>query len=46
MPYRALGAIPDRYDPRDYIFEAEPRFFAIGAIPRQIDLRNWCSPRA
>ncbi|GHO90705.1 peptidase C1 [Reticulibacter mediterranei] len=44
MAYRALGAIPDHYDPRDYIFEAEPRFFAIGAIPPQIDMRNWCSP--
>ncbi len=44
MPYRALGAVPDRYDPRDYIFEAEPRFFAIGAIPAQVDLRNWASP--
>jgi C1A family cysteine protease len=44
MPYRALGALPDRYDPRDYIFEAEPRFFAIGAIPAQVDLRNWASP--
>ena len=44
MPYRALGARPDTYDPRDYIFEAQPHFFAIGAIPHQIDLRNWCSP--
>ncbi len=41
---RGLGAKPDRYDQRDYIFEAQPQFFAIGAIPTQVDLRNWCSP--
>lgn len=44
MTYRGLGAIRDRYDPRDKIFEAERRFFAVGAIPAQVDLRNWCSP--
>src|SRR5258708_5678605 len=44
MIHRGLGAIRDRYDPRDRIFEAERRFFAVGAIPAQVDLRNWCSP--
>lgn len=44
MPYRGLGSKPDQYDPRDFIFEAQPLFFAIGAIPPQVDLRNWCSP--
>jgi C1A family cysteine protease len=44
MPYRALGAIPDTYDTRDSIFEAKPHLFAIGAIPTQVDMRNWCSP--
>lgn len=44
MPYRGLGSKPDQYDPRDYIFEAQPLFFAIGAIPPQVDMRNWCSP--
>ena len=43
MPYRALGAIPDTYDPRDFIFEAAPHRF-IGAIPPKVDLRNLCSP--
>jgi C1A family cysteine protease len=44
MLYRALGALPDTYDPRDYIFEAVPHRFAVGAIPPTVDLRQWCSP--
>lgn len=45
MPlHHALGAIPDAYDPRDFIFESLPHRFAIGAIPPSVDLRKWCSP--
>lgn len=45
MPtYHAIGAIPDRNDPRDFIFEATPHRFAIGPIPPSVDLRQWCSP--
>ncbi len=45
MPIQhALGAIPDRYDPRDFIFEAIPHRLAVGPIPPSIDLRHWCSP--
>jgi C1A family cysteine protease len=43
VPYRALGAIPDTHDARDFIFESRPRIF-VGAIPLAIDLRNLCSP--
>jgi C1A family cysteine protease len=43
MPYRGLGAIPDQYDRRDFIFEAVPSHF-IGAIPPMVDMRNVCSP--
>jgi C1A family cysteine protease len=43
MPYRALGALPDRFDPRDRIFEAAMGAF-LGATPTTIDLRNLCSP--
>lgn len=43
MPYRALGALPDKFDPRDRVFEslASARF---GAVPKSIDLRSLCSP--
>ena len=42
MPIRhALGAIPDRYDPRDLIFEATPHRLAFGPIPPKMDLRPW-----
>jgi C1A family cysteine protease len=44
MPAHALGALRDRYDPRDYYFEAQPHLFAIGSIPLAVDLRKWCSP--
>lgn len=43
MPYRSLGALPDRYDPRDQIFEAALHAF-IGATPPAVDLRSLCSP--
>ena len=43
MPYRGLGAIPDKHDPRDLILEAVPSHF-IGAIPPAVDLRSLCSP--
>ncbi|HKA54153.1 MAG TPA: C1 family peptidase [Candidatus Binatia bacterium] len=42
-PKHGLGLKPDRYDPRDMIFEATPRHF-IAAVPPRIDLRNLCSP--
>src|SRR6266571_127605 len=40
---RGLGLIPDPFDPRDLIFEAQPQHF-VGAIPSSVDLRNLCSP--
>jgi C1A family cysteine protease len=43
VPYRALGAIPDTLDTRDFILEATPHFF-IGAIPPAVDMRAQCSP--
>ncbi len=43
MPFRSLGALPDRHDSRDHIFESIPRAF-IGAIPPSVDMRNWCTP--
>jgi C1A family cysteine protease len=43
MPYRGLGLIPDTHDPRDTIFEAQPRMM-IGGIPPKVDLRHLCSP--
>src|SRR5262249_24672801 len=42
-PKHGLGLKPDRYDPRDMIFEATPRHF-IAAVPPCVDLRNLCSP--
>jgi C1A family cysteine protease len=44
MPVRALGAIPDGHDPRDFTFEAQPQLMAMGIVPPLIDLRKWCSP--
>jgi hypothetical protein len=38
-----LGCRPDRYDPRDSIFEARAHRF-LGGIPPMIDMRNLCSP--
>ena len=43
MPYRGLGALPDTFDQRDFLYEAAPGHF-IGAVPPSVDMRNWCSP--
>jgi C1A family cysteine protease len=43
MPYRALGALPDTFDPRDHLFE-ERMAASLGAMPKSIDLRKYCSP--
>src|SRR5712692_3501001 len=43
MPFRGLGALRDRYDPRDAVYEAKLHAF-IGAAPPQVDLRSLCAP--
>jgi len=38
-----MGLVPDRFDARDRIYEAEPLHF-IGVMPPVVDLRHLCSP--
>lgn len=43
MPYRSLGAIPDKFDPRDLIYE-HLASLSFGPTPPAIDMRSLCSP--